>query len=319
MTMRSFVFGTVLAGAALLIIPTPVSAQAGNKILRATHVAGSVQLIDAASDAEFVGGNVAVCVGADGIVMVDTLTRQFAPQLRDLLRQLSDKPLRWTINTHAHFDHSGGNSLFGAESAIVAHSEVRAQMLAAMLNQLAKTQPGAAASSLQEKDLPLPARRALPSIAVDDKMVLHVNGEQIEIRHFPRAHSSADLIVYFRAAGVVHMGDLYFSDAFPYIAEGGSMVGLIQAIDTVLEQLPADTRIIPGHGTVSTPDDLRATLAMLRETRDIVLAGIRKNISLKAMQDAKVLGKFARWEKGNPDFTANLYLEQIYKVLRDVG
>ncbi|MET0551812.1 MAG: MBL fold metallo-hydrolase [Vicinamibacteria bacterium] len=268
--------------------------------LRATHVAGSVHMIDAAPSTDaFVGGNVAVSVGPDGMFVVDTMVAEFAPELAAVLGGLSDRPIRLVVDTHTHFDHVGGNRVFAERAPIAAHARTRERMLA---------------SRLEQKAPPDPA--GLPLLALQHPLTLHLNGEVVEIVPIVSAHSDTDVVVFFRTAKVVHMGDLYFAGAFPYIAAGGSMGGLIETIETVLARVPPDARIIPGHGALSNVAELRGTLAMLKETRRIVADGIRGGVGLEEMKKAKVLRAFDAWAAGNEYFGTDAYLEQTYKVLQ---
>jgi cyclase len=284
----------------LVVLAALLAATPAPSPLRSTHVAGSVHMIDAAPATDaFVGGNVAVSVGPDGMLVVDTMVAAFAPELRTLLGTLSDRPIRLVVDTHTHFDHVGGNGVFAELAPIAAHARTRERMLAARQEQ---KRPADDAS--------------LPLFALEHPLTLHLNGEVVEIVPVVSAHSDTDVVVFFREAKVVHMGDLYFAGAFPYIAPGGSMAGLIATIETVLARAPADARIIPGHGALSNVAELRATLAMLKETRRIVADGIRDGVGLEEMKKAKVLRAFDAWAAGNEYFGTDQYLEQIYKVLR---
>lgn len=266
--------------------------------LKVTKVAGSVHMIDMVEGNDgFAGGNVGVSVGSDGIVLVDDMFAPLAPKILAALKTLSDKPVRFVVNTHVHGDHTGGNVAFGASATIIAHANTR--------KQLATQGPDPA-------DKPEPAA-ALPIITVNDGLTLHQNGEDISIVHFPHAHSDTDVVVFFKQSNVVHLGDIYFSGMFPFIGDGGSVNGLIASIEKVVSDIPATAKVIPGHGPVSTVAELRSTLVMLKETSAIVESGIKAKKSLKQMQKEKVLAKYDKWAGGYID-TAQ-YLEQMYKVL----
>jgi cyclase len=281
---------------AIALVSAALAAPVPAARLRTTHVAGSVHVIDAAPGVDaFVGGNVAVSVGPDGLLVVDTLVAEFAPELPALLRTLSDRPIRLVVDTHVHFDHTGGNRTLGELAPIAAHARTRERMREARRDQ---------------------TTAGLPLLALEHPLTLHLNGEVVEIVPVTSAHSDTDLLVFFREARVVHMGDLYFAGAFPYITPEGSMSGLIEAIEGVLARVPDGARIIPGHGAVSSVSDLRETLAMLKETRAIVADGIRRNVGLEEMKKAKVLAAFDKWAAGNEYFGTDQYLEQIYNVLR---
>lgn len=319
---RCLILGALMLSASTspMTAAVPQSGAAGPKV-KATHVGGSVHMVDAAEGVdEFVGGNVAVSVGPDGMFVVDTMVTAFAPELRALLGRLSDRPIRFVVNSHVHFDHTGGNAVFGAMAPIIAHRTTYDRMSGAIRAKLATENAQTPRPGALPEARPLPAGLypALPVISIDDRITLHMNGETIDVVHFPRSHSDTDVVVFFRDSNVVHMGDLYFAGIFPYIADGGSMGGLIRTIETVVEQVPPDAKIIPGHGPLSNVKELRETLAMLKETRSIVEEGIRQNRTLEEMKKAKVLRKFDRWAE--PEyFGTDQYLEQIYKVLRSAG
>jgi cyclase len=290
----------------LVVLAALLAATPAPSPLRSTHVAGSVHMIDAAPATDaFVGGNVAVSVGPDGMLVVDTMVAAFAPELRTLLGTLSDRPIRLVVDTHTHFDHVGGNGVFAELAPIAAHQRTRERMVAARQEQKAPAGPSPQAG--------------LPLLSLEHPLTLHLNGEVVEIVPIVSAHSDTDVVVFFREAKVVHMGDLYFAGAFPYIAPGGSMAGLIATIEMVLARVPTDARIIPGHGALSGVGELRATLAMLTETRRIVADGIRDGVGLEEMKKAKVLRAFDAWAAGNEYFGTDQYLEQIYAVLRAGG
>lgn len=288
----------------LLIVAAPAFAQEeepdwGAIQLKATRVAGSVYMIDMVDGTGgFAGGNIGVSVGPDGIVLVDAMFAPLAPKIRGVLRTLSDKPVRFVINTHVHSDHTDGNAAFGAAATIIAHAKTRQEL--------------ATRSPEQQEEEAVPAI-ALPIITVDDRLTLHQNGEDIRLFHLPNAHSDTDIVVFFKQSNVVSMGDVYFSGMFPFIGRGGTVKGLISGIEKVLSDIPADAKVIPGHGPLSSTADLRSTLAMLKETSAIVANGIRDNKTLEQMTREKVLAQYAKWAGGY--INTDQYLDQLYKVL----
>lgn len=259
--------------------------------IKLTPVAGSVYILEGE------GGNIGVSVGADGIVLVDDQFAPLAPKILAALKTLSDKPVRFVINTHVHGDHTGGNVVFGAISTIIAHTNTRLQ--------LAADGPG-------PDDKPAPAV-ALPVITLDDRLTLHQNGEDIQVFHLPSGHSDTDVAVYFKQSNVLHMGDEYFSGMFPFIGAGGSVKGLIVNIEKVLRLIPADAKVIPGHGSLSNMVELRETLAMLKETTAIVEGAIAQSHTLEQMTKDKVLAKYEKWAGGY--LNADQYLALAHKSL----
>ncbi len=268
--------------------------------LEITKVAGTVHMIRMVKGPDgFAAGNIGVSIGTDGIVLVDDMFEPLAPKILAALKTLSDKPVKFVINTHVHDDHINGNSAFGPTAAIIAHANTRKQL---------STQ----GAGSEDKG---PPAVALPIITIDDRLTLHQNGEDIRIIHFPRTHSGTDIVIFFTQSNVVHMGDMYSSGMYPYIDRdrGGSIKGLIAGIEKVLSDIPADAKIIPGHGPLSNTTELRSTLAMLKETSAIVENGIKNKQSLKQMSEAKVFAKYDKWAHGY--INADGYLEQLYKDL----
>lgn len=262
-----------------------------NDELRITHVGGSVSQIDAIGG--FGGGNVAVSVGTDGVLLVDSMTRRIAPKLKTALSQLSPEPARILVNTHFHGDHAGGNLDIGASAVIVAQENVR--------------------SRLQALHMP---DRGLPVVAYRDELRLRFNGEDIRLLHCPDAHTDGDTIVFFATSKVAHLGDLYFNGMFPavYPQGGGSWHGLIDCLEHVLPQLPDDTRIIAGHGALSDMKALHAYLDMLKETTRIVAEHLRRGESAQQMIRAHVLAAFDQLGKGGAQ-TTDQYIVMLTDLL----
>ncbi len=226
--------------------------------VKADHVRGNIYVILGTGS-----GNIGISAGEDGIFLIDD---QFAPlsdKIRAAVAEISDQPIRFLINTHYHGDHTGGNENFGkAGTLIMAHDNVR-QRLAAPANGDPKP------------------RDALPVITYNDQASLHINGDDARAVHMANAHTDGDTIIHFKNANVIHMGDIFFRDLYPFIdvAGGGNVDGVIMAAERVLEHANADTIIIPGHGPVATPDDLRRYRDMLADTRAKIAALIEKGMS----------------------------------------
>lgn len=262
--------------------------------VKVTKVAGQVYVIEDAGPA-FSGGNIGVSVGADGIVLVDDKFAPLAPKIQAALRAISDKPIRFVINTHYHDDHTGGNLPFGVISTIIAQENTRRRLM-------------------DDKDHPV-SPAALPIVTFTDKLSIHLNGEDIRAIHFPNGHTDTDVVVFFMKSNVVHMGDDYFSGMFPSfdIDGGGSVKGTIANIEKLLTMIPADAKIIPGHGPVSNTSELRAYLTMLRETSSIVEAGIKAGKSADQLKKEKVLAKYDAWAHGYLD--ADAFIAHLYRAL----
>jgi glyoxylase-like metal-dependent hydrolase (beta-lactamase superfamily II) len=287
------------AGLLLAMVSSPAISQEVDwtKIsLKVSPIAGRVVMIDGTGG--FAGGNIAVLAGPDGIVLVDAMFAPLSPKVLATLQSVSAQPVKYIINTHVHGDHTDGNAVLGKGAIVIAHANTR--------QQLSASGPG-------PDDKPAPAA-AWPVITIKHGLSLHHGDEEIELTHFPQAHSDTDVVVYFKQSKVVHMGDIYLSGMFPYFSEGGSVKGLIASIENVLQKVPADARIIPGHGPVTGTSELRATLQMIRETSAIVEKGIRQKKTLAQMSKANVLARYDKWAAGY--LNADQYLGQLYKILR---
>jgi glyoxylase-like metal-dependent hydrolase (beta-lactamase superfamily II) len=277
---RPLLSALLCAFAVLVFIFVAVAQQDFSKVeIKATKVAGSVYMLEGS------GGNIGVCAGEDGIVIVDDQFAPLANKIREALKGISDKPLKFVINTHFHGDHTGGNSEFGPQTTIIAHENVRKRL------QEGGPPPGGAKPAPKE---------ALPVITFNDKTSVHVNGEEMRAVHFPHAHTDGDSVIFFQQANVVHMGDNFVTYGFPFVdvKSGGSISGMIAGDEKVLSMLSPDAKIIPGHGPLSTPADLRKFIDLLKETRAIVADGIKQGKTVQQMKDDHVLAKYESLGKG---------------------
>lgn len=223
-------------------------------------------------------GNIALSTGDDGAVIVDT---QFAPLNEKILaaiRRAGGTDVKFVVNTHWHGDHSGGNENFGkAGAVIIAHNNVRTRMsteqVMAAFNQTVPPSPAA----------------ALPVLTFPTRATFHWNGDTVNVYHIANAHTDGDSIIHFTNLNVFHMGDTFVNGGYPFIDNGsnGSINGLIAAAESVLARSDANTKIIPGHGPLATPDDLRAFLNVVKTTRDRVQALISQGRTEQQVIDAK--------------------------------
>lgn len=250
--------------------------------VKATKVAGTVYMLTGA------GGNIGASIGEDGIVIVDDQFAPLVPKIREALKTITDKPVRFVLNTHHHGDHTGGNEAFGKELVpIVAHTNVRKRL--------------ASGTKARGRETPPRPKDALPVVTFDDKVSIHLNGEEVRAIHFPNGHTDGDSVIFFTKSNVVHMGDDYFNGGFPFIdvENGGSIKGLIANIDKVLASVPDDVKVIPGHGALSDKAGLHAYLAMLKETSAAVAAGIAAGKTADQLKSEKVLETWdATWGQG---------------------
>src|SRR6202049_196963 len=271
--------------------------------IKATKVSGNIYMLEGA------GGNIAASIGEDGIVIVDD---QFAPltdKIQASLKSLgiTDRPVRFVINTHYHGDHTGGNAPFSnSGSTVIAQDNVRKRLVSG----------GTAGNGGSIKMEVKPADKAeLPIITFEHDVTVHLNGEDIRALHFPSGHTDGDSIIFFPKNNVVHMGDDFVRYGFPFIdvSSGGSVQGMIAAMEKATAQLPADVKVIPGHGALSNLDDVRDFTKMLKETSAVVQKALDEHKSLAQMKQDKILEP---WKKWSGDFVnANAFIETLYNSL----
>jgi cyclase len=265
-----------------------------------THqVAGNVYYLEGE------GGNVGLLVGDDGVLMIDD---QFAPLSEKLLaaiRKLSDKPIRMLINTHVHGDHTGGNENFGKLGIdIVAHDNVRVR--------LARGVNGAA---------PSPAV-ALPVVTFGDRMKLHLNGETVTIGKLPPAHTDGDSFIHFAKADVIHAGDVFRTTGYPGVdgANGGTVKGTIETLQALVDMAGPNTKIIPGHGVVSTRADVVAfrtnTIEAQRRITELIKQGMTVEQVVAANPTADLAPKFVTTGTQPDAMATQRFLTAFYNALK---
>jgi cyclase len=261
--------------------------------VKAARVAGSVYMITGA------GGNIGVSVGDDGIVIVDDQYAPLAPKIEAALESLTDKPLRFILNTHYHGDHTGGNEHFGKSAPIVAHENVR-KRLATTITRLGHTTP------------PAP-KGALPVLTFNDSVTIHLNGEDVRAVHMPHGHTDGDSVIWFTKSNVVHMGDQFFNGMFPFVDvdNGGSVRGMIANVDKVLNVLPDDAKVIPGHGALSDKAGLRRFNDTLKATWAAVESGVNAGKSLDQLKADKVLAQWESW--GTGFIKTDMWIETLHR------
>ena len=240
---------------------------------------------------EGAGGNIAVSTGDDGPVIVDDQFAPLAPKITAAVKALQNAPIRFVINTHHHFDHTGGNEAFGGAGAlIVAHDNVRVRLSREQVSQLRP-----------DFKLPPHPKGALPVVTFGDGVTLHWNGDTIRVEHVANAHTDGDAHVWFSSANVVHMGDTFVNGFFPFVdvESGGDIEGLIASANRVLAAATPETRIIPGHGPLATPADLKKFRDVLVDVRGRVEAGLASGKTLEEFIATKPLADLdAEWGDG---------------------
>jgi cyclase len=268
--------------------------------MKVTKVAGNVYMLEGE------GGNIGASIGEDGIVVIDDQYAPLAERIQAALKGITDKPVRFIINTHFHEDHTGANAYFQKQAPIIAHDNVRKRL-----------ENGGSAGNggcvhFDAKPQPL---EALPILTFDHDVTVHLNGEDIRALYFPAGHTDGDSIIFFSKSNVVHMGDDFGIYGFPFIDvdSGGSINGMIDAVEKVIAMLPPDARVIPGHGPVSGVDDMRAYLKLLKDTRQVVQNALKHGKTLDQMRQAKILDP---WKKYSGGFISeDAFLETLYNSL----
>ena len=263
--------------------------------VKAVKVAGTVYMLTGA------GGNIGASIGEDGIVIIDDQYAPLAPKIEAALRLITPKTVRFVINTHYHGDHTGGNEHFGKSGPIVAHENVRTRL--------------AAGTSARGRTTPPAAAGALPVLTFAESVTIHLNGEDIRAVHTPHGHTDGDSVIWFTRSNVVHMGDQFFLGRFPFVdrENGGSVRGLIRNVEEVLQQIPEDAKIIPGHGALSDKNGLRAFAAMLKGTTAAVERGIAAGKTLDQLKGEKVLAEWDTW--GTGFIKTDVWIETLHAEL----
>jgi glyoxylase-like metal-dependent hydrolase (beta-lactamase superfamily II) len=236
------------------------------------------------------GGNIGLSVGEDAAFVIDD---QFAPLTEKILaavRKVTDKPVRFVINTHWHGDHTGGNENLGKAGAVIlAHDNVRKRMSVEQFNR-----------DLDRRS-PASPKGALPVVTFSESATLHLNGDTVHLVHVPPAHTDGDSIVHFSTANVLHMGDLFVNGSYPFVdrGSGGTLEGIIGAADKALAMANDTTKIIPGHGPLGSKADLKTYRDVLTTVRDRVSSLIKEGKSLSEVQAAQPSKDFdAKWGTG---------------------
>lgn len=282
---------SIILSAALLIAALPVFARndTSETGITTSRITDKIHMIHGTDDAaHFSGGNIAVHVGDDGVVMIDTKMESLSGKIKAEIDRIGGGSPRYVLNTHLHGDHTGGNAAFTEDGTLVAHANVR--------KRLVENKP----------------EKLWPVITFDQSMSIHFNGEQIKAIHMPHGHTDGDSIVYFTDSNVVHMGDHMFSGMFPYVdlGNGGSVQGMLNNIEIVLNNVNADTVLIPGHGPLSDREGLRRVYTMLQQTTQWVTERMNAGRSLKQI---KAEGLPDKWKSWSWDFvTAGKWIETIY-------
>jgi len=292
---------TWIAALAFAALPAAAQQDYSKVEIKTTKLGATTYMMEGA------GGNLGLSIGEDAVFLIDD---QFAPlsqKITAAIAKLTDKPVKFILNTHWHFDHTGGNENFaGAGAILVAHENVRHRMSTEQFIEFLK---------MTEKPSP---KGALPVVTFAGSVTFHLNGDEMRAMHVPRAHTDGDAIVHFVNTNVIHMGDVYFNGMYPFIdtSSGGTIQGVIAACDRVLAIANDETRIIPGHGPLSNKAGLRAYRDMLATVADRIGKLVAEGKKVEDIAAAKPTADLdEKWGKGfvKPDTFAQMVAHNILK------
>lgn len=265
------------------------------EVMKATPLTSSLYMLEGA------GGNITALIGAEGVLLVDDDFAPMAKKLEAKLKELGGNSPRFIVNTHFHYDHTGGNEVFGKTATIISSIAVRNRLLTKQI-------------LWKKEHLPFPSF-ALPTITFDDSLTLHINGEEVKLVHLNHGHTDGDTIVFFQKGKVVSMGDLYFSGMYPIFhpEHDGSLVGYAQNIAKVLRLIPDDFKIVSGHGPLSNKTELEKYYKMILASMESVKKGIKEGQTLEQIQKN---GLAPEWESFSHGYlTTDRWIALIYQEL----
>ena len=233
------------------------------------------------------GGNIGVSTGADGVYMVDDKFARFGEEIIDVVAGLTEKPITYVLNTHHHGDHTGSNAEMKAVGAtVVAHDNVRSRMGKSYMNEAFGREQAARDASLW------------PTLTFSDEMTLWFNGDEVRAIHTPAGHTDGDTIVHFVGANIIHLGDNFFRGMLPFVDvdSGGTLQGMINAQQIAYDLSDVNTKVIPGHGPLSTRAELGESIKRLQAIHDRVKARKDAGESLQAIIAADPLSDMTELE-----------------------
>jgi cyclase len=281
----------------LISLPAILQAQQGG--LTAIPVSGPVYMIQGTG-----AGNIGIISDPSGVIVIDSMMANSADQVRAALKAVpGGSKIRFLIDTHWHSDHTDGNTALGPGTTIVAHDNVRPLL---EKSQTLMGQP--------TKVLPV---EALPGITYADKLTLYSGNLPVRLVHYAHAHTNGDTVVFIDKYKVLHTGDMFFNGFFPFldVDNGGDIVNWVRQLDAILAKLPADIKIIPGHGPLAGVAELKAFRQMLSDSAKIVSDQIKGGKTLEQIKAAGLPASFAPWTKGG-FLTTPQWLELVYRSLK---
>lgn len=260
-----------------------------NVEIKASQLSDSVHMLSGA------GGNIGLSAGEDGVLVIDDQFEELGPRIRDAIKGISDSEIRYLINTHYHGDHTGGNAWFkeNEDVTIFAHDNVRMRLIS------------------DEKV----EATALPVVTYEQGVKFHFNDDVIHVIHTPASHTDGDSFVWFENNNIIHAGDMLFKDWFPYIDldGGGTVQGYMNTLQAIIDKANDKTRIIPGHGTLATRQDLQNSLNMIKATAQEIKSRKESGMSL---EDAIAKGLDSEWDSWSWRFiTTERWITTLYNGL----
>lgn len=294
MKKQSILFAVLI----ISLIQTRAFPQDFSKVeIKTIKVAGNIYMLQGA------GGNIGVSVGPDGILIVDDQYAPLADRIKAALKTLGDGKLKFILNTHYHGDHTGSNPAFGPDAPIIAQTNARKRLTAEQQ------------SKFFGWKFPPMAKEGLPVITFDQSVSVFFNGEEIKVIHFPHGHTDGDCVVFFPGSNVVHMGDDFFQGRFPVVdlENGGDVEGMAKNVGEIIGKLPADVKVIPGHGALSDLDGLKAFHRMLMETTEIVRKKMKAHKTLAQIKAEGLPDEWKPWGTGY--IKTEMWLELVYTSL----
>lgn len=300
--MKLFTYTILISVFSMFMMP--VSAQDNESAevsFKTTEVAKGIYMLSGENG--FTGGNLGLLVGDEAVVLIDDSMPQFLDKMQQSIKDVTERPIDYVLNTHLHGDHTGNNdAVSDAGAHIIAHENVRKRLIK---------------KGVKKDDVMKPApKNTLPVITFHEALHLYFNEQPMHIVHMSHAHTDGDSVIYFKKANVIHAGDVFFNGRFPFIDRdsGGSVDGYLAGQKRIYEMANDQTQIIPGHGPLASRADLKGAIEMLQSSRDKIQALIDQGMDVEAIIEQAPLADFHdQWNWGF--ITTEKMTRQLYKDL----